>query len=149
MRCVIFFISLLLFGACTAVGQSSAASSPTWISVGPDGGDVRSLSADPSNPMRVLLGTSAGQIYQSEDGGKTWTRFVRIGKGNDYVADHIIFDPQQFGVLYVAAWTLEKQGGSVFKSTDNGHTWQSLPGLEGKSLRAIAMAPSDSKILVA
>src|SRR5579885_381495 len=35
----------------------------TFISVGPDGGDVRSLSADPATAGRILLGTSAGQIY--------------------------------------------------------------------------------------
>jgi len=121
----------------------------TFISVGPDGGDVRSLSADPSNPSRILLGTSAGQIYQSEDSGKTWQRFVRIGKGNDYVVDHIIFDPHQPGTIYVAAWTLEHEGGSVFKTTDDGHTWQPLSGMEGKSIRAVAIAPSDPNTLVA
>lgn len=121
----------------------------TFISVGPDGGDVRSLSADPANPSRILLGTSAGQIYQSEDSGKTWQRFVRIGKGNDYVVDHIIFDPHQPGTIYVAAWTLEHEGGSVFKSIDDGHSWQPLSAMEGKSIRAMAMSPSDSNTLIA
>ncbi|HWC16909.1 MAG TPA: hypothetical protein VG498_07830 [Terriglobales bacterium] len=121
----------------------------TFISVGPDGGDVRSLSADPANPQRILLGTSAGQIYQSTDAGKTWLRFVRIGKGNDYVIDHIIFDPKQSGTIYVAAWTLEHEGGSVFKSTDDGHSWAALAPMEGKSVRALAMAASDPNTLVA
>src|SRR5579859_7556621 len=134
-------ISLLLT---TAVAQNKS-----WISVGPDGGDVRSLSADPANPNRILLGTSAGQIYQSEDGGRTWQRYVRIGKGNDYVIDHIIFNPKQPGVLFVAAWTLEREGGSLFKSTDDGHTWKPVSALEGKSIRALAIAPSDPNVLVA
>lgn len=133
---IILFLSLLV-------------QAQTFISVGPDGGDVRSLSADPANPSRILLGTSAGQIYQSEDSGKTWQRFVRIGKGNDYVVDHIIFDPHQPGTIYVAAWTLEHEGGSVFKSTDDGHSWQPLSGMEGKSIRAMAIAFSDPNTLVA
>lgn len=139
----------LLFLICFSAFPVLAQSHNSWISVGPDGGDVRSLSADPANPSRVLLGTSAGQIYQSEDSGRTWQRFVRIGKGNDYVVDHIVFDPKQRGVIYVAAWTLEREGGSVFKSTDDGHSWKPLAGIEGKSVRALAMAPSDPNTLIA
>src|SRR5438067_5474605 len=141
--------AILLVCSALSIAQPTSTPNPSWISVGPDGGDVRALSADPANPARLLLGTSAGQIYQSEDGGQTWHRFVRIGKGNDYVVDHIIFDSRQPGVIYVAAWTLESEGGSVFKSTDDGHTWQPLAGLEGQSVRSMAIAPSDPNILIA
>src|SRR5437763_2431753 len=149
MRFVFPLILVLLIGVSVGAAQTTSSGGNTWISVGPDGGDVRTLAADPANPSRILLGTSAGQIYQSEDGGKPWQRFVRIGKGNDYVVDHIIFDSRQPGVMYVAAWTLESEGGSVFKSTDDGHTWQPLAGLEGKSVRSMAIAPSDPNILIA
>ncbi|PYY10361.1 MAG: transcriptional regulator, partial [Acidobacteria bacterium] len=149
MRFFSLLTAIVFFSGTLSLAQSTSSASQSWISVGPDGGDVRALSADPANPSRVLLGTSAGQIYQSEDAGKTWQRFVRIGKGNDYVVDHIIFDPKQPGVIYVAAWTLESEGGSVFKSTDNGHTWQALSSLEGKSVRSMAIAASDPNILVA
>lgn len=144
-----FPLTAIVLATTLSFAQSTSTPSQSWISVGPDGGDVRTLSADPANPARVLLGTSAGQIYQSDDGGKTWRRFVRIGKGNDYVVDHIIFDAKQAGVIYVAAWTLESEGGSVFKSTDDGHTWQTLSALEGKSVRSMAISASDSNILIA
>jgi photosystem II stability/assembly factor-like uncharacterized protein len=146
MKSVFSLLTLLVVLTSLALAQSP---SGTWISVGPDGGDVRSLSYDPANPDRILLGTSAGQIYQSLNSGKTWMRYVRIGKGNDYVVDHIIFDPKQHGVIYVAAWTLEQEGGAVFKSIDDGHSWEPLKAMEGKSVRAMAMAPSDSSGLVA
>lgn len=149
MRFRALLTAILIIGVTLAPAQTTSTASQSWISVGPDGGDVRTLSADPANASRVLLGTSAGQIYQSEDGGKIWQRFVRIGKGNDYVVDHIIFDPQQPGVIYVAAWTLESEGGSVFKTTDNGHSWQPLSSLEGKSVRSMAIAASDPNVLVA
>src|SRR5262249_40662121 len=108
----------------------------------------RSLAYDPGNPDRILLGTSAGQVYVSNDKGNTWSRFARIGKGNDYVLDNIIFDPSRPGVIYVAAWTLESEGGALFRTTDNGKTWQPIKEMEGKSIRALAMAASDPKTLV-
>lgn len=149
MRFVYSQVAVLLFSLCFGAAQTASLPRDSWISVGPDGGDVRSLSADPANPARILLGTSAGQIYQSADSGKTWHRYVRIGKGNDFVIDHIVFDPKQPGVIYVAAWTLEKEGGAVFKSSDDGHTWEALKAMEGKSIRALAMAASDPNTLVA
>jgi hypothetical protein len=138
-------ITILLLYVAYGIAQTTATSSASWISVGPEGGDVRTLSVDPANPSRLLLGTSAGQIYESQDGGKSWQRSVRIGKGSDFVIDHIIFDAKQPGIIYVAAWTIESEGGSVFKSMDNGQTWRVLPALEGKSVRALAIAPGDSK----
>ena len=145
MKSVFLSLTVIVF----SIGCAFAQSRDSWISVGPNGGDVRTLSADPANPARALLGTSAGQIYQSEDSGRTWQRFVRIGKGNDYVVDHIIFNPKQPRVIYIAAWTLEQEGGAVFKSSDDGHTWKALTGIDGKSVRSLAMAPSDPDILVA
>jgi photosystem II stability/assembly factor-like uncharacterized protein len=119
-----------------------------WKPVGPEGGDVRSLAYDPQNPDRILLGTSAGQVYLSSDAGATWSRFARIGIGNDYVLDNVFFDPSRAGVIYVAAWTVESEGGALFRSSDNGKTWDAIKPMEGKSIRALAMAPSDPKTLV-
>src|SRR5262249_15908631 len=90
-----------------------------WRPVGPEGGDVRSLSYDPSNRDRILLGTSAGQLYVSVDQGGSWARWSRIGQGNDFVLDNVIFDPQASGTVYVAAWTVEREGGGIFRTKDN------------------------------
>src|SRR5262249_15648730 len=119
-----------------------------WKPVGPEGGDVRSLAYDPKNPDRILLGTSAGQVYVSTDAGSSWSRFARIGKGNDYVLDNILFDPGQGGLFYVAAWTIEGGGGHLFRGGDDGKTWEAIKPMEGKSIRALAMAASDPSTLV-
>ena len=50
-------------------------SASDWPLIGPDGGNVRSLAYDPSDPNRLLLGTSAGQLFVSQDGGKSWVAF--------------------------------------------------------------------------
>ena len=117
--------------------------------IGPDGGDVRSLAYDPQNPDRVLLGTSSGQIFESRDHGVSWTRFAHLGTGPDYVLDHIIFDPNDHRKLYVAAWSIDSETGELFRSHNSGKSFESLNGMKGKSIRSFAIAPSNSKILVA
>ena len=120
-----------------------------WTALGPDGGDVRSLSHDPRNPDHILLGTSTGTIFQSTDGGRNWSRFAHLG-GDEFVLDHIAFDPKNPQHIYVAAWSVEnQQAGDVFHSNDGGKNWQPISGLHNKSVRAFAIAPSDSNVLVA
>lgn len=120
-----------------------------WRLIGPEGGDVRSFAYDPSNPSRILLGTSSGQMFESKDGGSSWSLFGYFGEHDDYVLDHIIFDPSHPATIYVAAWSLyNADEGDVFRSDDGGRTWKALPGVHGKSIRTMAMAPSDPNLLV-
>ena len=60
--------------ACGALAAARTASAQAWIPVGPPGGDVRSLAADPRNPERIYLGTADGVFYRSDDGGLRWVR---------------------------------------------------------------------------
>ncbi len=119
-----------------------------WIQLGPDGGDVRTLTRDPHRHDRILLTTSAGTIYESLNGGKSWSRFAHIGK-NDYVLDGVIFHPTRPGTIYVSAWSVETTNGDIFRSIDDGKTWKPLKDMQGKSIRALAMAPNNSSVLVA
>jgi len=120
-----------------------------WVLLGPEGGDARNLAYDPRDPSRVFLGTSSGVLYLSSDSGAAWTRFAHLGAGNDYVLDNIAVDPTDSNVIYVAAWSIENNGGDLFRSRDGGRTWQALPGMHGRSIRAFALAPSDHRVLVA
>src|SRR4051812_11584774 len=120
-----------------------------WTPLGPDGGDVRSLSRDPHAPRRILLSTSAGQLYESQDDGASWTRFAKLGEGNDYVLDRVVFHPTNPGVIYVAAWSVENTNGDIFRSNDNGKTWKILKEMHGKSVRGFAMSRSNPDVLVA
>ncbi len=128
-----------------------AAQAPRWQPLGPDGGTVRSLAFDPKNPDRVFLGTSAGWIYFSGDAGANWSRVAHLGSGSEMVLDHIVIDANNPRNIYVAAWNAQSPAsdGDVFRSKDGGKTWDLLADLHGKSVRALAIAPSDQKTLVA
>ena len=138
----------LLLLAIAFISTALLASEP-WQVLGPDGGDARSLAYDAHNPEHILLGTSTGQMFVSNDGGRNWSRLARLG-GDDYVLDHISIDPQNSDRIYVSAWSVSSQQlGEIFRSRDGGHTWQTLPAMHGKSIRAMAMYKGNSDVLVA
>lgn len=138
---------LLLLLACSVVPTAAQ----RWQPLGPEGGSVRSLTLDPGHPERVFLGTSAGRLYVSEDGGASWTRLAQLGAPAEMVLDHIVIDPSNPYIIYIAAWNAQapNSDGDIFRSGDGGETWTVLPGMRGKSIRALALAPSDPSILVA
>ena len=139
-------LSFVLLALCCA----SAAWAGQWTALGPDGGDVRSLAYDPQNPDHIFLGTSTGTLFASTDGGHSWSRFAHLGSGDNYVIDHLAVDPQSPNKIYAAAWSVEnQQSGDLFRSDDAGKTWETIPYMHGKSIRAMAIAPSDSSTLVA
>ena len=139
-----------LIGLAAVVVLTSVSWASQWEVLGPDGGDVRSLSYDAQNPDHILLGTSTGQLFSSNDGGRTWTRFAHFGANDDYVLDHIAIDSHNPSVIFVAAWSVEnQQAGDVFRTDDGGKTWEAIPAMHGKSIRALAMPASDSRVLVA
>jgi photosystem II stability/assembly factor-like uncharacterized protein len=138
----------LLVLAVSLFSTALLASGP-WQVMGPDGGDARSMAFDARNPDHLLLGTSTGQMFSSDDAGRTWSRLARLG-GDDYVLDHISIDPQNPKRIYVSAWSVSSQQiGEIFRTRDGGRNWETLPAMHGKSIRALAMFKADSRILVA
>ncbi len=138
----------LLLSAVSVLSTLSLASGP-WQALGPDGGDARSLAYDAHNPDHILLGTSTGQMFSSNDGGSNWSRLARLG-GDQYVLDHIVIDSRDSNRIYVSAWSAAgQQVGEIFRSNDGGVNWQTLPAMHGKSIRALAMYQADSNVLVA
>jgi photosystem II stability/assembly factor-like uncharacterized protein len=139
-RKLLIAVLLILLCASAWAGQ--------WTALGPDGGDVRSLAYDPHNPDHIFLGTSTGTIFQSTNGGQDWSRIAHLGSGDDYVIDHIALDPQNSDTMYAAVWSVEnQQAGDLFHSHNGGKTWETVPAMHGKSIRAMSVAASDSKVL--
>ncbi len=122
---------------------------PSWVTLGPDGGDARSLEAVNGQPNHLYMGTTNSWIYESTDEGVSWHRLARLDKVDDLVIDDIIVDPRDASLIYAAAWKFDRPDGGIWISHDSGKTWKANPGLQGQSVRALAQAPSNPKILVA
>jgi photosystem II stability/assembly factor-like uncharacterized protein len=95
------------------------------------------------------MGTTNSWIYQSVDNGATWTRLAQLGTVDDLVVDNLVVDEADARTLYAGVWQLDRPDGGVYISHDGGLTWKSSPEMDGKSIRALTQAPSNSKTLVA
>ncbi len=149
MRFPALFV-LAVLACCMPAFQPVHAAQNRWRSIGPDGGDARSLAYDPRDVTHVYLGTTNGWVYQSMNGGRRWSRLGRIGNDHeDFVVDHLVVDEADPHTLYAGVWRLNRFGGGVWVSYDGGTNWTELPAMHGQSVRALVQAPSNPKMLVA
>ncbi|HET9251438.1 MAG TPA: hypothetical protein VFP58_04915 [Candidatus Eisenbacteria bacterium] len=124
------------------------ASAQVWVPVGVPGGNVRELAEDPRNPDRLYLGTADGILYRSEDGGLNWARLSPGFPRRGCSLDEIVVD--RSGVVYVGFWEVHGGGGGgVAWSSDRGETFHLLKGIEGRSVRALAISPTNRRVLAA
>jgi photosystem II stability/assembly factor-like uncharacterized protein len=123
------------------------ASAQTWIPVGPPGGDVRSLAADPRDPRVVYLGTADGILYRSEDGGRRWRSLTPGFPKRGMSLDDLWVDPR--GRVLVGYWDVSGNGGGVARSLDGGQSFTILSGIEGQTVKALSFAPSNPDVLAA
>ena len=98
-------------------------------------------------------------IYRTADGGKTWTKTLYLGPSSG--ASDLAWDPKHPDTLYAGMWEYRREpwiltsggpAGGLYKSTDNGRTWnkltQGLPGgLTGRI--GVAVAPSNANVVYA
>jgi photosystem II stability/assembly factor-like uncharacterized protein len=120
-----------------------------WRPVGPFGGNARALAYDPLNPDHILLGSGAGSLFESKDGGRHWAYFAHLGPGEEIMLENIAFDPSRPATIYVAGWSVTGSGGGFFLTRDGGRTWTEPEALRGKSVQALAQADPVPGVLIA
>ena len=127
----------------------------TWLGPGNVGGRVRSIIIDPEEPDKMWVGSIAGGIWATTDGGAMWQPV------DDFMANlavsTLVMDPGNSNVIY--AGTGEGfyngdaiRGAGVFKSTDGGSSWIQLNSTTNFTwywVNRLAIHPTDSQILLA
>ncbi len=135
-----------LFPGAQASVPEGAAYSTSWRITGPTGGDVRALVVDPNDPDRFYFGTLDGQLYTSTDAGHNWRLLTNFNRQQLFV-DHIVVDPRNSKVLYVATHR-HKDPGGFFKSTDGGLTWREAPELKNEAVHSLTQSEKNPDVLV-
>lgn len=123
----------LVLGLCLAAVPAKAVDD--WTSIGPEGGHIPALEADPQQPGVLYAGTESG-AFKSVDGGATWFRASEGLKRNRII--DIEVDPSDSSVVYAAS------PAGLFVSNDGGATW-SGPLLHERYLSAVAVDPRNPR----
>lgn len=150
---LVLFVALLLTGSAfrspSTVARAEGNADGTyaeWRLTGPQGGDVRALVVDPNDPERFYFGTLDGQIYTSSDGGRSWRLLSNLYRPRLFI-DHIIVDPRNSKILYVAAHR-HKDPGGFFKSVDGGITWREASDFKNEALHSMTQSSQNPNIML-
>lgn len=92
----------------------ASAEKASWL--GPEGGIITCLVADPITPSTLYAGTWGGGVFKSTDGGGIWSA-SNAGLGN-LMVNSLAVDPLNPLVLYAGSYK-----DKVYKSTDGGANW--------------------------
>jgi photosystem II stability/assembly factor-like uncharacterized protein len=127
-----------------------------------DSGAISAITVDPADPRRVFVAAAGSLyngggdrgVYRSDDGGETWRRI--LAGANDFTgATEIVVDGDR---LYAVLWDHRRRpdlrtyggvGSGVFRSTDDGRTWQRLGGglpAEGPDVGRIGLAVAGDRL---
>jgi photosystem II stability/assembly factor-like uncharacterized protein len=137
-------VSMLWWGTLAVASHAMS-----WFPMGPFGGDARSFAADPSDSSHLYLGTETGWLYESRNGGDSWTRVSQIGHRDDLVVKNILIDPRNPKHIIVGVFKFDKPDGGVFISDDAGKSWYEQAQTSGQSVRSMARSLSNPDELVA
>jgi photosystem II stability/assembly factor-like uncharacterized protein len=138
---------LLPFLVVTFLVTPSPARAQSWVPVGVPGGNVRALAQDPADTRRIYLGTADGILYRSDDGGLQWHRLDPGFPRRGCILDAVVVDGH--GVVLVGYWDVHGGGGGVARSSDGGQTFVVQKGIQGESVRSLALSPSDPRVVAA
>jgi photosystem II stability/assembly factor-like uncharacterized protein len=112
------------------------------------GGAMTTIQADPHHPGTVLAGTAAAQLFRSRDGAETWSPLPFPGALRSTLHAMLI-DPTKPNLYLVAVSSEIPKDAGLFRSVDEGATWEQLRGLERKQVWALALWAGDSSVMAA
>ena len=133
-----------------------------WKEAGPNdvGGRTRALAVDVNNPNTIIAGAASGGLWKSTDNGNSW--IYEESSPDIYSISSLAQDPRagHTNTWYASTgewrgasasdrgYTAWYSGNGLYKSTDNGNTWQLIPGTNSDPTKWNSMYDYVSKITV-
>ncbi len=127
---------------------------PAWTPRGPDniGGRITDIAVDPMDADLVYAGAAEGGVFRSTDGGQSWT--ATFDQMPSLSIGALAIDPSNPTVIYAGTGEVNPGGGSMayggaglFRSTNQGDSWQPAGLEDSGSIGRILVHPSDSDTL--
>ena len=122
------------------LGTSSSASTAApsvinWTEIGPGnvGGRINAIWIDPRNAQHLIVGAAGGGLWQSSDGGTTWTAIAEFP--GSLAVGAIAELPN--GTLLVGtgdSFNEQQPGDGLFASIDGGTTWSPIAATAPSSI---------------
>jgi photosystem II stability/assembly factor-like uncharacterized protein len=129
--------SVLIAIIAIALSATLCAGVNEWTSLGPEGGRVPRLVADPQAPSTVYAGTCGG-VFKTADGGASWTA-VNSGLSVPGCVGLLVIDPRNASTVYAGASC------GIYKTTDAGASWSAInSGLNLPANCVVSLAISSS-----
>jgi len=120
--------------AISAAALTSAPSDINWTEIGPGnvGGRINTIWIDPQNAQHLIVGAAGGGLWQSSDGGNTWTAVAEFP--GSLAVSAIAQLPN--GTLLAGtgdSFNEPQPGAGMFISTDGGNTWSPVAATAPRS----------------
>ncbi len=132
--------------ALVTAGASNAMAG--WRATGPYGGDAELVRAVPQVRDRVIAGAHNGLMFVSNDGAASWKSisFPAQFSGNLHALE---VDPRSPDTWFAGVESNNSWSAGVYKTTDGGASWTSLPEMKGISVWSLAIWPGDPNVMAA
>lgn len=121
-----------------------------WFGGGYDHAGIHSIIVDPRDPAHVTLAISCAGVWQTRDGGNTWTNTSEGMDAGAYMPDERRYDGNIQDVHRIAAcaarpdvlWAQHHCG--LYRSVDGGIHWTGIPAPQPSGFGfAVAAHPAD------